>query len=592
MASNELQDTLDRILLEKNVKLIPENIKKGVTIFGVTGNATIDMTDATATVDDIVNGKTAYLKDGIATGTMVNNGAVYITPSQVEQPIPTGYHNGNGKVRAVSSSVDSNIKANNIKKGVTILGITGTLDALDTSDATANASTILSGNTAYVNGHKITGIMANNGKLNITPRTYSQNFGSGYYSGVTAYAVTSDIDSNIKAGNIKQGVTILGVVGNLSDTGIDTSDATANASRILNGYTAYINAEKVTGNMPNRGSWSVTPRTYSQSGSAGYYSGISIGAVTSSIDSNIKAENIKQGVSILGVAGTLISQDIDKITETITPRASSDIVRNNIFYNKLTVAKVTSNVDDNIQPRNILKGITILGVEGALEQDVVYEAGTLTVWSSKYVNYSPAWVEGTITESFCVEDRETGDCTITDKTGDGYVLLRCYFNLMQSNDLVFEYEQDENTYAVFSTLDNQLPSGRDISRNVYFNTRNQTADVVYEDVQPGVHFVDVKVFSSAVDSQFKFRPVGTNVKQKIVSQVYASTDAMNLDKSQTVGTYGFIFSLVDNTMVEVYRFNGIKWVRQSIGDYEGSLEPADFSKVLKQIDKINGEEIV
>ena len=67
---------------------------------------------------------------------------------------------------------------------------------------------------------------------------------------------------------------------------------------------------------------------------------------------------------------------------------------------------------------------------------------------------------------------------------------------------------------------------------------------------------------------------------------------MNLDKSQTVGTYGFIFSLVDNTMIEVYRFNGIKWVRQSIGDYEGSLEPADFSKVLKQIDKINGEEIV
>ena len=61
MASNELQDTLDRILTEKNAKLIPENIKKGVTILGVTGNATIDMTDATATVDDIVKGKTAYL---------------------------------------------------------------------------------------------------------------------------------------------------------------------------------------------------------------------------------------------------------------------------------------------------------------------------------------------------------------------------------------------------------------------------------------------------------------------------------------------------------------------------------------------------
>lgn len=592
MASNELQDTLDRILTEKNAKLIPENIKKGVTILGVTGNATIDMTDATATVDDIVKGKTAYLRDGIATGTMVNNGAVYITPSLSDQQIPTGYHNGNGKVRAVTSSVDSNIRTNNIKKGVTILGVTGSLDALDTSDATANSSTILSGNTAYVNGRKITGNMSNNGKLNISPRTYSQNFGSGYYSGVTAYAVTSAIDSNIRAGNIKKGVTILGVAGNLDDNGIDTSDATATADKILNGYTAYVNAEKRTGTMPNRGSWSVSPRTYAQSGSSGYYSSVYVGAVTSSIDSNIKAENIKQGVSILGVAGTLISQDINKVTETITPRASSDITRTNTYYNKLTVAKVTSNVDTNIQPKNILKGITILGVEGALEQDIVYEAGTLTVWSSKYVNYSPAWVEGTITEKFCVEDKESGFCTVTDKTGEGYTLIRCYYNLMQSSDIVYEYEQDENTYAVFSTLDNQLPTGRDISRNVYFNTKNQTDNVTYTDVQPGTHFIDVKVFSTAVDSVFKFRPVGTNVKQKIVSQVYASTDAMNLDKSQTVGTYAFIYSLVDNSMTEVYRYNGIKWVRQPIGDYEGSLKPTDFNSVLKKIDKINGEEIV
>ena len=67
---------------------------------------------------------------------------------------------------------------------------------------------------------------------------------------------------------------------------------------------------------------------------------------------------------------------------------------------------------------------------------------------------------------------------------------------------------------------------------------------------------------------------------------------MNLDKSQTVGTYAFIYSLVDNSMTEVYRYNGIKWVRQPIGDYEGSLDPTDFNNVLKKIDKINGEEIV
>ena len=592
MASNELQNTLDRILAEKNAKLIPENIKKDVTIFGVTGNATIDMTDATATVDDIVKGKTAYLKDGIATGTMTNNGAVYITPSSDEQVIPTGYHNGNGRVRAVDSSVDSNIKANNIKKGVSILGVTGSLDLLDTSDANANSSTILTGNTAYVNGEKIYGTMKNNGKLNIVPRTYNQNFSSGYYSGVTSYAVTNEIDSNIKAGNIKKGITILGVAGNLDDNGIDTSDATATADKILSGYTAYANAEKRVGTMSNRGSWTVSPRTYAQTGYSGYYSNITVNAVTSSIDSNIKAENIKQGVSILGVTGSLISQDLDRKTETITPRADSDIVREQIYYNRLTVAKVTSNVDTNIQPKNIKKGITILGVEGALEQDVVYDAGTLTIWSSRYVNYSPAWIEGTITESFCKEDNKTVYCSVVSKSSDGYVLLRCFFNLMQSNDITFEYEQEDNTYAVFSTLDNQLPTGKDISKNVYFNTRGQTDNVVYETVQPGTHFIDVKVFCTEEDTTFKFRPAGTNVKQKIVSQVYASTDALNLDKSQTVGTYGFIFSLVDNAILEVYRYNGLKWIKQSIGDYSGSIEPADFSNVLRQIDKINGEEII
>ena len=306
MANNELQNTLDRILKEKNEKLIPDNIKKGVVIFGVVGDAKIDMTDATATPDDIVAGKTAYLRDGIAKGTMINNGAISISPSSSDQIIPAGYHNGNGKVRAVSASVDNNIKANNIKKGVSILGVRGTLDALDTSDATANKSTILYGATAYVNGTKVTGTMPNNGRLTYEPLTRAQSIPTGYTSGGSIAAVTHTIDANITPGNIKQGITILGVEGNLTADGVNTTDANATADKILNSYTAYVNNAKVTGTMSNRGSLSITPRTYSQSYSSGYYSGVSIGAVTASIDSNILAENIKQGVSILGVSGTLI----------------------------------------------------------------------------------------------------------------------------------------------------------------------------------------------------------------------------------------------------------------------------------------------
>lgn len=44
-----------------------------------------------------------------------------------------------------------------IKKGITIGGIEGTLEVLDTSDATATEANISDGKTAYVNGVKVTG---------------------------------------------------------------------------------------------------------------------------------------------------------------------------------------------------------------------------------------------------------------------------------------------------------------------------------------------------------------------------------------------------------------------------------------------------
>lgn len=68
--------------------------------------------------------------------------------------IPTGY---NTTASYYTLKGDSNLKAENIKSGVSIFGVTGTYSGLNTSDATASASDINSGKTAYVNGTKITG---------------------------------------------------------------------------------------------------------------------------------------------------------------------------------------------------------------------------------------------------------------------------------------------------------------------------------------------------------------------------------------------------------------------------------------------------
>lgn len=113
-----------------------------------------------------------------------------VTPTTSSQRViaDTGYDGLSGvNVEAVTSSVDENIIPTNIRRGTTILGVQGNLDA-DKPDQSKT----------------------------VTPTTSQQNIvaDTGYeLAQVTVNAVTSDIDANIQEGNIKEGVTILGKTG-------------------------------------------------------------------------------------------------------------------------------------------------------------------------------------------------------------------------------------------------------------------------------------------------------------------------------------------------------------------------------------------
>ncbi|MCQ4787248.1 hypothetical protein NE670_18500 [Flavonifractor plautii] len=88
----------------------------------------VDSTDATAVAAEILFGKTAYVSGNKLTGTMKNNGAVTkkITTRDEEVTIPQGFHDGSGKV-GIDATEKGKLIANNIREGVTILGVEGTM---------------------------------------------------------------------------------------------------------------------------------------------------------------------------------------------------------------------------------------------------------------------------------------------------------------------------------------------------------------------------------------------------------------------------------------------------------------------------------
>lgn len=83
-----------------------------------------------------------------------------VTPSTEEQVFKSKkYGFDEVKVNGITAEIDKDIKPENIKAGVNILGVNGGYEGIDTSDATALSEDILQDKTAYVNNEKITGTM-------------------------------------------------------------------------------------------------------------------------------------------------------------------------------------------------------------------------------------------------------------------------------------------------------------------------------------------------------------------------------------------------------------------------------------------------
>lgn len=153
----------------------------------ITGTCTYDSDTSsdTAVIAEVLSGKTFHARGQAYTGTMPNRGAVTGTISTLagEYTIQQGYHDGSGKV-GIDSTEQSKLIPANIREGITVLGVTGTMSGSE--DVHAQAKTVTPATTAQT----------------VTPDT-----GYNYLSQVTVNAI-SYVETDNSAGG--KTVTIAG----------------------------------------------------------------------------------------------------------------------------------------------------------------------------------------------------------------------------------------------------------------------------------------------------------------------------------------------------------------------------------------------
>ena len=255
----------------------------------ITANSLAGQTDGTATAAQILTGQTAYVDGVKVTGTMTNQGAKTASLNAGgSYTIPAGYHNGSGKITANSLASQT--------------------------DGTATASDILSEKTAYVDGAKVTGTIASKAAATYTPGTANQTIAAGQYLSGTQ---TIKGDANLVAGNILSGKSIFGV------SGTATADATATAAQILSGKTGYVKGTKVTGTMANQGAKTASLNAGgSYTIPAGYHNGsgkVTANSLASQTQATATASQILSGQTAY-VNGVKVTGTMTNWSEDITER--------------------------------------------------------------------------------------------------------------------------------------------------------------------------------------------------------------------------------------------------------------------------------
>lgn len=133
--------TADSVTEEQLLTGVTAHDKSGAPIVG-TCSYDVDSTGATASASELLEGKTAYARGTQLTGTMKDNAGVtgVIAERDDEYTVPQGYHVGSGNV-SIDATEKAKLIPTNIREGVTVLGVEGTMSGSEDSKPQAKSVT-------------------------------------------------------------------------------------------------------------------------------------------------------------------------------------------------------------------------------------------------------------------------------------------------------------------------------------------------------------------------------------------------------------------------------------------------------------------
>lgn len=163
-------------------------------------------------------------------------------------------------------------------------------------------------------------------------------YGSNTLIDLTADTVTADKLAKGITAHDKSGVQITGT----NDFDSNTQDATAAVAEVLTGKTFYARGSKLTGTMPDNDSISgeISDKNTPYTVPLGYHDGSGTVGIAETEKAKLIGGNIKQGITILGVAGTYSGESVSAQSKEATPGTQQQVIQPDEGYDYLASVTV------------------------------------------------------------------------------------------------------------------------------------------------------------------------------------------------------------------------------------------------------------